>query len=66
MVKKNLGPKKGPKIFWTQTNFGYENLRKKVKKLWNLPLKSVTAEIFLICTNVARKNVAWIPVNLIV
>ena len=39
---------------------------RKLHLKFYIKIRSVTAEIFLICTDVARTKVAWINVNLIV
>ena len=68
-VQKNVGSKKCwvPTNFWFQKSLG-QSLSKRIKALKILApknfvkIRSVTAETFLIWTNVARTNVAWINV----
>ena len=72
-LQKNVGSKK----CWVPTNFLLQkslgqSLSKKIKALKILApknfvkIRSVTAETFLIWTNVARTNAAWINVTLTV
>ena len=69
-VQKNVGSKK----CWVPTNFLFQkslgqSLSKRIKALKILApknfvkIRSVTAETFLIWTNVARTNVSWINVT---
>ena len=70
-VQKNVGSKKCwvPTNFWFQKSLG-QSLSKRIKALKILApknfvkIRSVTAETFLIWTNVARTNVAWINVTM--
>ena len=66
-VQRNLGPKK----FWVQKILGRQIFGKKIwlqKKSKNILVKidSVTAEIFLIWTNVAKTNVDWTNITIMV
>ena len=67
--KKMLGPRNVPTNFWFQKSFG-QSLSKKIKAFKILApkkfvkIRSVTAETFLIWTNIARTNVAWINVTM--
>ena len=56
----------GPKKFWIERKFDPENVgSKKIKACKKMgqkslvKIRSLTAEIFLIWTDVARTNVAW-------
>ena len=56
----------GPKKFWIERKFDPENVGfkriKACKKMGQkslVKIRSLTAEIFLIWTDVARTNVAW-------
>ena len=70
-VQKNVGSKKCwvPTNFWFQKSLG-QSLSKRIKALKILApknfvkIRSVTAETFLIWTNVARTNVASINVTM--
>ena len=71
--KEIFNPKKfGSRKFWVKTIVGLQNFgSKEIKACKKLGPKSlvkigsVTAEIFLIWTNVARRNVAWTNVTVI-
>ena len=70
-VRKNVGSKKDwvPTKFLFQKSLG-QSLSKKIKAfkilapIFFVKIRSVTAETFLIWTNVARTNVAWINVTM--
>ena len=62
-VNKYFGPKRfGPKVFLTKMVWS----KKKFVPKSLVKIGSVTAEIFLIWTNVARTDVAWTNVTVTV